>query len=333
MNVKEKSREVLSQFPTVRHAFAYGSKVFAQAKGPEKDALLDFVFVVDEPRKWHKENLARNPRHYSCVGRMGGGSAAEYVAERIGAGVYFNVYAEVGNERIKYGVTATDTIVEDLKYWKNFYMAGRMQKPVQHLVESQRVLRATEQNIQAATATALLILPETFSKDTFYRTIVSLSYMGDIRMKFAEDTNKIQNIMLGSAGELHQMYNAAIQRFASQRMVYNIEKQQWSQEVHSDARVALLRRLPPGLLSELKTIVGYETPLDTLAKEDALRTARAVVKGGDTSELVMRGLACMNRRSSRRQAMAGLLSAGWSGTVAYLGRKLAKSYRSRRSGA
>eukprot|EP00963_Diacronema_lutheri_P007605 scaffold659_cov318-Pavlova_lutheri.AAC.6 len=331
MNVRERSRDILARFPTVQHAFAYGSKVFAQEKDPGRDALLDFVFVVDEPKKWHDENLVRHPRHYSCVGRWGGGPAADFVAERIGAGVYFNTHAEVGNERIKYGVTATDTIVEDLKHWRTFYMAGRMQKPVLHLVKSPRMARAVEQNITAATATALLLLPETFSKDTFYRTIVSLSYMGDIRMKFAEDSNKVHNIATGSATELQEMYDAAVQHYASQKMVYNIEKDQWSQEVHPDARVALLKRLPPGLLSQLKLIVGRETALDALSKEDALRTAQAVVKKGDATELVMKGLARMNCRSSRRQAMAGLLSAGWGGAVAYVARKLRKSYRSRRS--
>lgn len=46
-------------------------------------------------------------------------------------------------------------------------------------------------NLRAATSAALLLLPSEFTEEEFYAKICSLSYMGDLRMLFAEDRHKV----------------------------------------------------------------------------------------------------------------------------------------------
>ena len=61
--VEQELRGVLSQFPAVRHAFAYGSGVFEQpglyaaagGNGACARPMLDFIFAVDSPIDWHHE--------------------------------------------------------------------------------------------------------------------------------------------------------------------------------------------------------------------------------------------------------------------------------------
>ena len=61
--VEQELRGVLSQFPAVRHAFAYGSGVFEQpglyaaagGGGACARPMLDFIFAVDSPVDWHHE--------------------------------------------------------------------------------------------------------------------------------------------------------------------------------------------------------------------------------------------------------------------------------------
>jgi len=71
--------EVLTHFPPVSFAMAYGSGIFHQAGYSESDiasAMVDFVFAVDDPQQWHEANLAQNRHHYSAVGGLGGASVA-----------------------------------------------------------------------------------------------------------------------------------------------------------------------------------------------------------------------------------------------------------------
>jgi hypothetical protein len=49
-------QDVIEEFPSMRHAFAYGSGVFSQPGLYEKKserAMIDFIFVVEKPASWH----------------------------------------------------------------------------------------------------------------------------------------------------------------------------------------------------------------------------------------------------------------------------------------
>jgi translocator assembly and maintenance protein 41 len=53
--------EIIDQFPSVQHAFAYGSGVFTQPglyaddRKKHEGPMIDLIFAVDDPLAWHKE--------------------------------------------------------------------------------------------------------------------------------------------------------------------------------------------------------------------------------------------------------------------------------------
>lgn len=94
----DKFNHILEHFPTIDHAFAYGSGVFGQpglydrVRKAGKQPMIDFVFAVRDPVRWHQEvrclsmsdaesmaglmmvclqNIARNPAHYSFLSACG----------------------------------------------------------------------------------------------------------------------------------------------------------------------------------------------------------------------------------------------------------------------
>ncbi|XP_065789981.1 phosphatidate cytidylyltransferase, mitochondrial isoform X4 [Muntiacus reevesi] len=125
-------RKILSHFPEeLSLAFAYGSGVYRQA-GPssdQKNAMLDFVFTVDDPVAWHSKNLKKNWNHYSFL-KVLGPRIITAVQNNYGAGVYYNPLITCDGRLIKYGVISTSVLIEDLLNWNNLYIAGRLQKPV-----------------------------------------------------------------------------------------------------------------------------------------------------------------------------------------------------------
>lgn len=96
----DRFNHILKHFPTIDHAFAYGSGVFGQPglydrvkKKAGKQPMIDFVFAVRDPVRWHQEvrcprwmvdwwwmhdrfdlglqNIECNPMHYSFVSACG----------------------------------------------------------------------------------------------------------------------------------------------------------------------------------------------------------------------------------------------------------------------
>mmetsp|Transcript_39872 Transcript_39872/g.76198 ORF Transcript_39872/g.76198 Transcript_39872/m.76198 type:complete len:213 (-) Transcript_39872:3755-4393(-) len=188
--------EALSQLNLcsgIRHAFAYGSGVFSQAGAPaDSRRMIDLIVVVDDPRQWHRENMLRNSGHYTFLPRAVGADATVAVAEGVGSGIHFNAYVRTDVGMVKYGVASTQTVLEDLRTWSTLYLGGRLHKPVRHLVQDPEVMAANRENLRSALATALLLLPDTFSTRQLHETIVGLSYTGDIRMAIAEDRRKVK---------------------------------------------------------------------------------------------------------------------------------------------
>ncbi|XP_044021417.1 phosphatidate cytidylyltransferase, mitochondrial [Aphidius gifuensis] len=145
--------------------------------------MLDLIFVVNNSNKWHAENMTMNPHHYAQPLRLFGPNIISKFQETWGAKLYYNTLIKTNDNRlIKYGVVTEDDIVEDLLDWNFMYLAGRLHKPVEILIEpddNSQLRTALVQNLQSAVHAALLLLPENFTELDFYKKITGLSYNGD----------------------------------------------------------------------------------------------------------------------------------------------------------
>ena len=164
---------VLSDFPPVAGAFAYGSAIFQQrgyvesgapkpADAPEqllRATMTDLVFVVDDAEQWHGANLERHAAHYSGIGRWLGARGMLPRAQAVGAGIYYN-QCELHGRSVKYGVISTEALSDDLLHWSSLYVSGRMHKPTRAIVPWPAGLEAhLESNRRAALDASLLLLP------------------------------------------------------------------------------------------------------------------------------------------------------------------------------
>jgi translocator assembly and maintenance protein 41 len=199
---------LLSDFPPVAHAFAYGSAVFAPEQYTPSEAagaMTDLVFAVHDPFEWHRANLSLHPWHYSVVGRLGPGAVAA-LQERSGAHVYYNAMVCWRGRLIKYGVVKVDSLVDDLRNWTHLYLAGRMHKPTQLLVSEPEVEAAARANLRSAAAAALLLQPSgSCGEEELLCSICGLSYAGDPRRALVE-ASKSRDIAAAHAPALRAMY-------------------------------------------------------------------------------------------------------------------------------
>uniref|UniRef100_A0A915LZL5 Phosphatidate cytidylyltransferase, mitochondrial n=1 Tax=Meloidogyne javanica TaxID=6303 RepID=A0A915LZL5_MELJA len=118
---------------------------------------------------------------------------------------------------IKYGVIDTEDFEADLLDWPKLYIAGRLHKPVLNVLvwpnnqnvgqsPNRPIWQAINDNRWMAVQAALLLLPDKFSVKEFLHKIVGLSYKGDVRMGWAEDSRKIDKLVEGANEQLRMLY-------------------------------------------------------------------------------------------------------------------------------
>ncbi|XP_069907196.1 phosphatidate cytidylyltransferase, mitochondrial isoform X3 [Oryctolagus cuniculus] len=167
---------VFRNFPAGPTSFAgVGTETFLLFTS--QNAMLDFVFTVDDPVAWHSKNLKKNRSHYSFL-KVLGPRIISSIQNNCGAGVYYNPLITCDGRLIKYGVISTSVLVEDLLNWNNLYVAGRLQKPVKIVAMSENVIlrSALDKNLRSAATAAFLMLPESFSEEDLFVEIAGLSY-------------------------------------------------------------------------------------------------------------------------------------------------------------
>uniref|UniRef100_A0ABI7X8S4 Phosphatidate cytidylyltransferase, mitochondrial n=1 Tax=Felis catus TaxID=9685 RepID=A0ABI7X8S4_FELCA len=297
-------RKILSHFPEeLSLAFAYGSGVYRQV-GPssdQKNAMLDFVFTVDDPVAWHSKNLKKNWNHYSFL-KVLGPKIITTVQNNYGAGVYYNPLIMCDGRLIKYGVISTSILIEDLLNWNNLYIAGRLQKPVKIIAMNENVaLRsALDKNLKSAVTTAFLMLPESFSEEDLFIEIAGLSYSGDFRMVVGEDKTKVLNIVKPNIAHFRELYGSILQE--NPQVVYKIQQGRLEQQINHVMD-------PPG------------------KNRDVEETLLQVAHDPDCGEVVRRGLSAIVRPSSMKQSTKGIFTAGMKKTVVYSSLKLHKMWK------
>lgn len=252
------SAALLSHFPPIRYAFAYGSGAVPQAGASFSAAspMLDLVFAVDDTASWHGANLALNADHYAWLASASGARAVAHVQDsRFGARLWYNTLVPVPTARartMKYGVISSAALAEDLTDWCSLYAAGRLHKPVHVLRGGGDAIlgAAAAANHRAALRAALLLLPSKFSARELFRAIAGLSYGGDWRMTFGESPRKVENIVDGAAPAFAALYGPELRSDAFALLVHAPPLETagvdavCEQDVSLHARAALGARLP-----------------------------------------------------------------------------------------
>lgn len=299
----------------VRYAFAYGSRVKRQHGVRQADVqkgMLDMILVVR--KGFHESNLTKNPHHYSMIARICPTRVTEFIQ---GSGVYFNTDIEMpGVGRIKYGTIEEDAYIKDLRRWRWLYVAGRLHKPVVDLIEPDYELKEAQAiNLRHACNTALMLLPEKFTRSMLLRTIISLSYMGDVRMALAENPDKIDNILSAQQDEMWETYKYVMAKDVNSIMpreypfVWPLDRRglSWEQDNSPEVRLVRAMALPAWLRFRM------DRPEDGLF----------------TPELVQKGIENINRVSSKTHALKGTYSVDPVVSFNYVMDKIMKRFRNK----
>lgn len=272
-------------------AMAYGSGVFRQ-DGYAKDEkpMVDFIFGVNNSVEWHERNLTENGLDYSLISRLGGPKFVNWL-QGIGTGIFYNPYVDFEGQTIKYGVISIKDLLDDLNNWTSMYVAGRLHKPVEILKSDVWINRAIQNNLEYAIDVALFLLPEQFKERDLYEMVAGLSYLGDSRMKFGENPEKIKNIVNGNFNGFKKLY-------------YEIFEKEFSRDKHN-----LLDRLPQNLKKELLERVISMKAEDSLGKEDLRDAISSIVHSSSISQTI-KGLVSAGLIKSVRYAMEKMEKAG-----------------------
>lgn len=313
--------------------FGYGSKVVEQGGKQSASDLVDIIIAVDNPKEWHQENYSRNNHHYSFLRYLPNNvDQITYIQENFGAKIYYNPYVRISNLSIKYGIIKTDHLIEDLKYWNKLYVAGRLHKPVDFIIntcDKNECLRyAMKFNKESAIRAALLQLPETFDTSLLYKTITGLSYHGDIRMIFGEDKNKINNIVSKQMDRFDQLYLPIIKLNQSFKdtVHWNEGKQIFTQDLSPKVVLNYLTLLPRDVRRNVCESHGQKAR--NIESDVALASAS---KSINCDKIVAQAIASIVRRSSLTQSFKGIVTAGLVKSLKYSQRKLVKSLASRQN--
>lgn len=320
----EMYRGIIESFPDgIQMAFAYGSGAFQQDNSKETSKnMLDFIFVVDKPRRWHRENLDKHPLHYSFLKYFGPRHISKF-QESYGAGVYFNTLVRMNGRTIKYGVVSTRRVEADLLDWESLYVAGRLHKPVKFLVvpTDETLLNALMVNLRSAVHAALLQLPDGFTEEQLYMTIAALSYSGDMRMAMAEDINKVANIVKPNLALFRRMYSPFL--LENEHVTWWPDEGVLEQALTFYSRHHHLKALPSNVLHGLLTRkyqLGVFPDLEEIIKGHAYDSECDMHVASSISNIV--------KRSSFTQTLKNIPTAGIVKSLRYGGAKVLKKINS-----
>lgn len=346
-NVKPFYYRILSKFPQGSFCFAYGSGVKKQvgydelhppsnvqkaapkADPPKKPSMIDLLFTVENPYQWHAQNMLKNPNHYSALSHFGSNFITRY-QESYAAKVYCNTLVPVeddSNIMIKYGVISTKDLIVDLLDWRDLYVAGRLQKPVEIIKEptSSKVQNALDLNLQSTFRSALLLLPKEFSEFELYCAIANLSYNGDFRMIFGENKNKVPNIVQPQIENFRNLYGPTVSLF---RTVLDYPKMD---DGSSDA-MCRQDKSPAVILQHLNLLPKF--PIRRIVREwnrgkyrmDTEDVLRAVAGSPTYQDIVRKSLADIVWQSSVKQSIKNIPTAGFQKSLSYSWSKALKTF-------
>lgn len=267
VDVKEEILDFLAERPNVVGAYGYGSGVFKQT-GYTKDEKpqIDLILIVKDMKNWHQANILANPKDYSLSGNIFLTKLPDDLAKSV-TGISYQSNIKYKDRIFKYGIIEEKDFLTFMNTWKSFYVPGRFQKPIFPIIENEKFHESIKVNRENAIKVGLLTLKneKTNIKDLYYN-ITSLSYMGDIRMMFAENPNKIKNIVNGSFEEFNDMYGSNNKYFEINNdgtIKYDIEK-----------LISNIPTLPSALYNSLSMFLNS----NSCTKEDLVEIRESIIK-------------------------------------------------------
>ncbi|KAB5573327.1 hypothetical protein DKX38_000521 [Salix brachista] len=304
-------KSFLNVLPPVGFCCVYGSSL--HPNNSDKSSMVDFIIGVSDPKQWHSE--------------------ITQVADKIGAGVHFYPFVTWNDKMLKYGVVRMHDLVQDVLHWERFYLSGRLQKPVRlvHiLVDNLDIGDVNSVNLRAAVSAALLLLPSKFTEEDLYSKICSLSYMGDLRMLFAEDKNKVKRIVEGQFGLFQSMYRPFLKEYEAKELLTFSLPHSHQANISQDCSLSMTHSLVHSLPPLVRRKMGMKQGEMQVLK-DSGRVLHEVMIG--SREEAAKSMQKIIRRtvmvSSARQAVSGFLTAGGVNATRYLANKVRKAWKSR----
>lgn len=286
--------------------------------------MIDLIFCVDNPHRWHATNLDKNPTHYSAIQLLGSNLITKY-QEQFAARIYFNTLVPIDEEgiMIKYGIISTKALCEDLLDWRDLYVAGRLHKPVEIIKPPTniKINNAIDMNLKSAVHAALLLLPEGFTEYELYYTIASLSYTGDFRMTFGENKNKVMNIVRPQLDSFRSLYGPTMKLFND----YILFPGRDNQEIACKQDVS-----PKVILHHLNSLPKWPTRNIVREwnqgkyKQDTEDVLRACAYSSDYRSVVNRSLDAIVFQSSAKQSIKNIPTAGIMKSIRYSWNKIQK---------
>ena len=271
--MKDFIKEFLNERPEVVAAFGYGSGVFKQLGYDSKEKpQIDLILIVNDMKLWHKENIKKNPKDYSFIGRNFFLNSSLDEIKGI-TGITYQSNIEYKGHLFKYGIIEYGDFVRHMQTWDSFYVPGRFQKPILTIKSNNFIDELILQNRRNACKVGLLCLNNKDLKD-LYLTICNLSYSGDTRMKVAENPKKVENIVGASYDKFNEMYNFNdLYQKNGERIEYEID----------------IDELPSSLEKYIKDDRTKEKVMEYLSdlnrKESSLQTMKGIKTNGIVKSL------------------------------------------------
>ncbi|KAK3189047.1 hypothetical protein Dsin_028608 [Dipteronia sinensis] len=314
----------LKNVPPVEFCCVYGSSLHPNNK--DKSAMVDYILGVSDPMQWHSENVKMNPDHYATwLMLLGGANLITQVADKIGVGVHFNPFVTWNDKMLKYGVVWMHDLVQDILTWERFYLSGRLQKPVHILVDNLDIENLNSVNLRAAMSAALLLLPSNFTQEDLFAKVCRLSYMGDLRMLFAEDKNKVTKIVQGQFDLFQSMYKPFLQEYEAKDFLRfsSSGSCQVSQDCSLPITSSLVSSLPAAIRSQMGMKLGERKIINRSVINEVMISSRE--EAAKCMQKVLRRTVMI---SSAKQAVSGLLAAGGVNSARYVAKKVHKAWKS-----
>lgn len=297
--MEDKIKKFILSRPDVEAAYGYGSGIFKQSGYTNADKpQIDLILVVNNLRDWHNLNMKVNKTDYSMIGRNFFSNAKIDKLKGTTGITYLSNIEEDGNV-FKYGTIELDDLCKHLYEWDSFYLPGRFQKTIYPIIENNTLSNLIEKNREyALLLSSYLQKYDVASKKDILVTLCGLSYIGDTRMKLAENPRKVLNIVEGSYDKFIKMYN------------FDVDYLKYEDDLCVLDRNLLrvqLKRLPYELYQ-------YITPYIS-ESDDIIR------------EKIIEYFTNLNKKESLSQTIKGIYTNGVTRSIDYAAKKVKKRFK------